>query len=484
MKTVRIWTGMLALLLITLLLLTACNKEKTPSNADTTEAPVTEAPTETPTEAPTEAPTEGETEAPAELTAEEIKTLLSAALNDKMTETAAVTVKSYLGGGLLTEQIVQNQGNDFLSVTVAMGAESRVIAVGDTVYFYMNSGDGELKFVLTPTADQRAELYDSFVSDEGSADMEDEELVAGLLNSPFVGRKLSNGTVELTCTEPDSNLVALFADESAEDVTMTLAIVLDAEGRMTGMNVDMTLPAEQTGEEAAAVTVELLINYSPDPITAPADAADYVPSTYEDLFTFTYPDPEPEEAASANLPLDGDNYTVGGENPAVEPAMQYAVLAFYPQSYTDKTFTLYGNLAEDEYGNLILSIGEDMYFFLYFDGVSEPTVGSYIKVTAAFTQTVDMGDYKDFDCFTMMVTDCEVLGEAKGPNGGKLMYITASSLNVRTSSDTSSSDNILGQLSKGDLVEVFEQDAKGWYRIEFNGQKAYISNNYVSETKP
>jgi uncharacterized protein YgiM (DUF1202 family) len=34
------------------------------------------------------------------------------------------------------------------------------------------------------------------------------------------------------------------------------------------------------------------------------------------------------------------------------------------------------------------------------------------------------------------------------------------------------------------MVEVFEQDAKGWYRIEFNGQKAYISNKYVSETKP
>ena len=83
-----------------------------------------------------------------------------------------------------------------------------------------------------------------------------------------------------------------------------------------------------------------------------------------------------------------------------------------------------------------------------------------------------------------MATSCEVLGEAKGPNGGRLMYITASSLNVRTSSDTSSSANILGQLSHGDMVEVFEQDEKGWYRIEFNGQKAYISNKYVSETRP
>ena len=125
-----------------------------------------------------------------------------------------------------------------------------------------------------------------------------------------------------------------------------------------------------------------------------------------------------------------------------------------------------------------------IYFSPYFDGVSAPVPGSYVKVTATFTQTVDLGDYVDFDCFTMMATACETLGEAKGPNGGKLMFITASSLNVRTSSDTSTSDNILGQLSHGDMVEVFEQDAKGWYRIEFNGQTAYISNKYVSETKP
>ena len=97
---------------------------------------------------------------------------------------------------------------------------------------------------------------------------------------------------------------------------------------------------------------------------------------------------------------------------------------------------------------------------------------------------MDKGDYVDFTCYTMMVSAAEVLGEAKGPNGGKLMYITASSLNVRTSSDTSSSDNIIGTYSKGDLVEVFEQDANGWYRVNYNGQKAYISYKYVSETKP
>jgi hypothetical protein len=246
----------------------------------------------------------------------------------------------------------------------------------------------------------------------------------------------------------------------------------------------VTLSAELTGGEAMTISSETTVDYNPAAITAPADAADYAEATYDDLFGFRLPEIDPEEATALGLPVDGDNYTVGGEGAAVSAEEQFYFLYLYAPYYADKTFTVYGNVIEDESGNLVISVGEDMSFAVYFDGVSAPASGSYVKITATFTQTVDLGDYVDFDCFTMMVTACETLGEAVGPNGGKLMFITASSLNVRTSSDTSTSDNILGQLSHGDMVEVFEQDAKGWYRIEFNGQKAYISNKYVSETRP
>lgn len=215
------------------------------------------------------------------------------------------------------------------------------------------------------------------------------------------------------------------------------------------------------------------------PVDTPTEAPTEAPTE-----PFTPPTANPTEAAAAGLPLDAESYTVGGENPAVAPKTQFDYLKTYAHAYADKTFTIYGNVAKNANEFLILSLGGDMEFVLYFDGVSEPIPGSYVKLTATFEQTVDKGDYVDFNCFTMMVTACETLGEAQAPNGGKYMYITASSLNVRTSSDTSSSDNILGQLSKGDMVEVFEQDEKGWYRIIFNGQNAYISNKYVSETKP
>ena len=255
-------------------------------------------------------------------------------------------------------------------------------------------------------------------------------------------------------------------DTTAEDTTVATEAPTEA-------------PTEPSDEE----TTEAPTDPAETEADTPAETNPSDEETTEAETVFTPPAANPDEAAAAGLPLDGTAYTVGGEAPAVDPKAQYDYLKVYAHAYEDKSFTLYGNIIAES-GNLLLSVGNGMNFFLYYADGNAPVPGSYVKVTATFAKTVDRGSYVDFDCFTMMASATEVLGEAKGPNGGKLMFITASSLNVRTSSDTSTSDNILGQLSHGDMVEVFEQDAKGWYRIEFNGQTAYISNKYVSETKP
>ena len=95
-----------------------------------------------------------------------------------------------------------------------------------------------------------------------------------------------------------------------------------------------------------------------------------------------------------------------------------------------------------------------------------------------------MGEGLDHTAYVMAVSACEVLEVAKGPSGGKLMYVTSAGLNVRTSSDVSVSDNVIGTYSKGDLVEVFEQDGNGWYRVVYNGRNGYVNGKYLSETRP
>ena len=487
MKYIKGLSLLLCLLLALTAVFTACDS-KTPT-ADTTAsdtAAPTETPTNTPDETPTEAPTDAETEAPVDLSADELKALLSAALA-KDTGDAAATVKTYMGDEVYLSQTIVQIGNDFVYDVDTMGMKNRVTALGEQVYYYVSMDDGEavteVRYVFTPTAEERTELFGSLVASGTSVGLE-EDVQEGILNSTMAGKKLADGTVELTCTGLSDDLITLLMGEPMEGASLSFAFTLDAEERMTSMRFTIDMPAELTGGEPMTVTTESAVDYTPDPITAPADADQYVASTYDDLFGIVLPEADPEEAASVGLPLDGDQYTIGGENAAYDAESQYFFLCLYAHCYVDKTFTLYGNLIETEDDVLVLSLGEDMEIPVYFEGSSAPTAGSYVKLTATYTQTVDMGDYVDFDCLTMMVSSCEVLGEAQGPNGGKLMYITASSLNVRTSSDTSSSDNIIGSYSKGDLVEVFEQDAKGWYRVNYNGQTAYISNKYVSETKP
>ena len=492
MQERKIFAWLLALTFLTLtLLLVSCDKK--PAGNDTTAADTTaDTPTEAPTEAPTDAPettpdTEAETTPPADLTADEPKTLLAAALAME-TGDAAVSIKTTMNGTLLSQQVMTQKGEDFLAENSAEGVSERVLTVGDTAYCFMSVSDGtnktELRYVLKVTPEEKEELAALYLGEGASVSVDDAELTEGLLNSTLSGKRYADGRVELTCSGLDSSLTEILLGEAMEGAALSFDFTLDAEGRMTFMRFTVTLSAELTGGEAMTVSSETTVDYSPATITAPADAADYAEATYDELFGFQLPELDPEAATALGLPVDGDNYTVGGEGAAVSAEEQFYFLYLYAPYYADKTFTVYGNVTEDESGNLVISVGEDMSFAVYFDGVSAPASGSYVKITATFTQTVDMGDYVDFDCFTMMVTACETLGEAVGPNGGKLMFITASALNVRTSSDTSSSANILGQLSHGDMVEVFEQDEKGWYRIEFNGQKAYISNKYVSETRP
>lgn len=491
-----------AVLLLCLLLtlsagLTACTPEA--PAADTTDSatnaatdPSPETPTEAPTDADTDAETEADTQPPADMSADEVKTLLAAVLASEI-EGGTVTTRSLMDGVLLTETKMAENGDDFLILVTGEGMAQQTVAVGDHVYYYVSIDDGtsktELRYVMTPTAEERAEIYALSMGEDTSADLTDTEMTEGLLNGTLTGKKHSDGTVEITCTDLPASLIALIMGDGMEGATLSFAFTVNAESRMTYMGFTVTVPGELTGGEAVTVSSETLVDYAVPTITAPEDASAYAEATYDELFGYQLPEIDPEEAAAMGLPLDGDNYVIGGENPTADPAQQLAFLYVYAPYYADKTFTVSGIANEDNGGNILITLGEDMALPAYFGSGSEPVAGAYVQVTGTLTQTVDMGDYVDFDCFTLMATSYETLGEAKGPNGGKLMFITASSLNVRSTPDSSVGDNKVGLLYSGDMVEVMETGLgsnSNWCKIIFDCDAgyAYISMTYVSETKP
>lgn len=485
MKKMKLYFGtVLALLLAAMLILTGCTDGQGP-DAETTVESTEAADTPAETNPTTDPETDPETNPPADLTADELKTILAAAIEAaEQDNDVGMNVRMLMGDSVLADSVITVNGGDFI-FEQDVDYLYRITVVGDKGYILQHFEDEEdsltVKQVMSLDEEQKAELYGLFVGE--SDPVADAELSEALLNSTLAGSRAADGSVEITCTELDAAAMESLMGENMEGCDMIFKVLVNGNGKITFMGFTVEVPAELTGGEAMTISSEISIDYDVPTITAPEDASEYEEIDYDELFGFQLPEIDPEEAASLGLPVDGDNYTVGGQDSAYDAEIQYFFLFLYAPCYADKTFTIYGNLLEDENGNVVVSVGDGMNFPVSFDGADEPALSSYVKVTATFTQTVSREDMVDFDCFTMIVTECEALGEAVGPNGGKLMYITASVLNVRTSSDTSA-DNILGALYCGDMVEVFGQDENGWYHIIFEGQDAYISYKYVSETKP
>lgn len=64
----------------------------------------------------------------------------------------------------------------------------------------------------------------------------------------------------------------------------------------------------------------------------------------------------------------------------------------------------------------------------------------------------------------------------------KIMYST-SSINVRAQSNADS--DLVGSLGYAEAVHVTGRDKNtGWFRIDFNGTSAWVSDSYLSDTKP
>ncbi|WP_332833517.1 SH3 domain-containing protein [Clostridium perfringens] len=83
--------------------------------------------------------------------------------------------------------------------------------------------------------------------------------------------------------------------------------------------------------------------------------------------------------------------------------------------------------------------------------------------------------YKDFTGY-LQAKDIRVLGDEL--NQDNVGLISANQLNVRTSPNENG--QVIGTLHKNDKVNVLDKSLDGWYKIDFNGRRAYISSKYVN----
>ncbi len=83
--------------------------------------------------------------------------------------------------------------------------------------------------------------------------------------------------------------------------------------------------------------------------------------------------------------------------------------------------------------------------------------------------------YKDFVGYVQS-KHIRVLGD--NLNQDNVGLISANQLNVRTSPNESG--QVIGTLHKNDKISVLDKSIDGWYKIDFNGRRAYVSSKYVN----
>ncbi|SQC06918.1 mannosyl-glycoprotein endo-beta-N-acetylglucosamidase domain-containing protein [Clostridium perfringens] len=83
--------------------------------------------------------------------------------------------------------------------------------------------------------------------------------------------------------------------------------------------------------------------------------------------------------------------------------------------------------------------------------------------------------YKDFVGY-VEAKDIRILGY--NLNQDNVALISANQLNVRTSPNENG--QVIGTLYKNNKVNVLDKSIDGWYKIDFNGRRAYISSKYVN----
>ncbi|WP_288678990.1 SH3 domain-containing protein [uncultured Clostridium sp.] len=83
--------------------------------------------------------------------------------------------------------------------------------------------------------------------------------------------------------------------------------------------------------------------------------------------------------------------------------------------------------------------------------------------------------YKDFVGY-VEAKDIRILGD--NLNQDNVALISANQLNVKTSPNENG--QVIGTLYKNNKVNVLDKSIDGWYKIDFNGRRAYVSSKYVN----
>lgn len=488
MKTTYIkGLSLLTALALSASLLTACGGDGI--EGDTTNQSATQAPEVTVPE------TTPETDPPAtesvQLTEAEAKALLASAMTASEAKTAyANTLHSAMsteGVSMMDVSIYEaTDGNGYASTVKALGMSIAYVVLDGKAYTASGVGDTYTEKYVVSLTDEQAEQLLSTIASGGMTEGIDISFM--MTADAFIGlsgERQADGSVMLMATDLTAEAKANMDSGDGSTVTVTTCtMTVSADGLLTGLELAVTITIPET-DFSAAMTMEMSVAqttvYDNVTVTVPEDADSYLEESYAAVFEGTEPLNSLLEAAQ--MPLDGDGYTLGDSSTGADVQAQMDLLLQFPQLYKDKSFTIHGTVGMDDVFPY-LELGDGYVMLDYHEDVLGMLAGDVITATAKFEKAFSSGEDNDLSAYVLYFESYEIVERAKGPNGGTYMFVDVnSSLNVRPM-PTTAGNSPIGSFVRGDVVEVLEI-VDGWAKITYETAEsgyAYVSAQYLSET--
>ena len=283
---------------------------------------------------------------------------------------------------------------------------------------------------------------------------------------------VENGISTLTFfnpTEAFANKIAIEFGDDCSIPNISASYSIDEGYMVTGfaMKIEVTV----SGANVVSTT-ESAYTYDVEDITPPTECFDgYTVVEFEDVFGYI----DTSYGADLGLDIDGDNFVIDYAN-LERCAKQLEFVDTYIDLFVGKNFTLYGAVETfNGQGYLVIN--------------NLPTCIVNININAELVCL--KGSFDSTGAFD--VAEYTVITESDIPEGGYLpwtAYVTAKSLNVRSSADFSSgANNKVGVLNQNTEVKVVGFIPDRYCMIEYHwetadgqsGEYAFVSLAYLSK---
>ena len=333
--------------------------------------------------------------------------------------------------------------------------------------------------------------YNYFLNEMVFEASEDEGGYTAILES-FKSISLSanaNGGYDLYLSEPTDEFITLIlGDVSGMSIEISgINYLFKFNSDYTAHAISVEIAMSMMGMEITTATTE---EYIYDEFYLDADVPlnfdGHTVVEFEDIFGYL----DVSYGKDLGLDVESDNFVLDYKNQE-RLIRQLDYLDFFIDQYIGKNFTIYGTVYSEDEVCMVEVCG--IYYDIIFDGVTPIANETLACLTGTFAVEMVTFEGVEYPVVYFNVTSAAAIAEDDIPEGGYLpwtAYVTAKSLNVRSSADFSSgANNKVGVLNQNTEVKVVGFIPDRYCMIEYHwetadgqsGEYAFVSLAYLSK---